>query len=109
MKSLLNDKPSRLSRNDLAFTKLQISYHRQWWTSKRSLFLKNAVLTTRTETEWLELVDSGNNVLVGYDTKKILSEFYSLRKFKSLGKIYGDGNTSELILKALIEASHIST
>tara|TARA_B100001741_G_scaffold188549_1_gene155238 strand:- start:210 stop:908 length:699 start_codon:yes stop_codon:yes gene_type:complete len=76
---------------------------------KEAYFFKKRCLTTRTETEWLELVESGNNILVGYDTKKILSEFYSLRKFKSLGKIYGDGNTSELIIKALIEASHIST
>tara|TARA_B100001057_G_C22426232_1_gene785567 strand:- start:7 stop:693 length:687 start_codon:yes stop_codon:yes gene_type:complete len=72
---------------------------------KEAYFFKKCCLTTRTETEWLELLDTGNNILVGFDTKKILSEFYSLRKFKYLGKIYGDGNTSELIINALIEAS----
>jgi len=72
---------------------------------KEAYFFKKCCLTTRTETEWVELVNSGNNIIVAYDVNKILSEFNRARKFKSLGKIYGDGNTSELIIKALIEAS----
>ena len=74
---------------------------------KEAYFFKKCCLTTRTETEWLELLETGNNILVGFDTKKILSEFYSLRKFKDSGKIYGEGNTSNLIITSLLEASRI--
>ena len=72
---------------------------------KEAYFFEKRCLTTRTETEWMELVDSGNNVLVAYDVNKILSEFNTPKKFKSYGKLYGEGNTSELIINALIGAS----
>ena len=72
---------------------------------KEAYFFEKCCLTTRTETEWMELVDSGNNVLVAYDVNKILSEFNTPKKFKSSGKLYGDGTTSELIINALISTS----
>ena len=70
---------------------------------KEAYFFEKRCLTTRTETEWVELVESGNNVLVAYEVNKILSAFNAPRKFNPSGKFYGDGNTSELIIKALIE------
>ena len=72
---------------------------------KEAYFFEKRCLTTRTKTEWVELVESGNNVLVGYEVNKILSEFNTPKKFKSSGKLYGEGNTAELIINALIEAS----
>ena len=72
---------------------------------KEAYFFEKRCLTPRTETEWMELVDSGNNVLVAYDVNKVLSEFNTPKKFKSSGKLYGEGNTTELIINALIEAS----
>ena len=72
---------------------------------KEAYFFEKCCLTTRTETEWMELVDSGNNVLVAYDVNKILSEFNMPKKFKSSGKLYGDGSTSELIINAIISTS----
>ena len=72
---------------------------------KEAYFFEKCCLTTRTETEWMELVDSGNNVLVAYDVNKILSEFKMPKKFKSSGKLYGDGSTSELIINAIISTS----
>ena len=72
---------------------------------KEAYFFEKCCLTTRTETEWMELVESGNNVLVAYDVNKILSEFNTPKKFKYSGKLYGDGTTSELIIKALISTS----
>ena len=71
---------------------------------KEAYFFEKRCLTTRTETEWVELVESGNNVLVAYEVNKILSEVNAPRKFNPSGKFYGDGNTSELIIKALIAA-----
>ena len=50
-------------------------------------------------------MDTGNNVLVGYDSNKILSEFNASRKFNSSGDICGNSNTSVLIIEALIGAS----
>lgn len=72
---------------------------------KEAYFFEKLCLTTRTETEWVELLESGNNILVTYETNKILTEFNTRKKFKSVGKLYGEGNTSELIIKALIETS----
>ena len=71
---------------------------------KEAYFFEKCCLTTRTETEWVELVESSNNVLVAYEVNKILSAFNAPRKFNPSGKFYGDGNTSELIIKALIAA-----
>jgi len=71
---------------------------------KEAYFFEKCCLTTRTETEWVELVESGNNVLVAYEVNKILSAFNAPRKFNPSGKLYGHGNTSELIIKALIAA-----
>jgi len=72
---------------------------------KEAYFFKKCCLTTRTETEWKELVDSGNNILVNQDVNRIISEFNKSPKFKPFGNIYGDGNTSELIINAIIESS----
>ena len=72
---------------------------------KEAYFFEKCCLTTRTETEWVELLESGNNVLVAYDANKILSEFNTPKKFKSSGKLYGDGNTSMLIINALLAAT----
>ena len=72
---------------------------------KEAYFFDKCCLTTRTETEWVELVESGNNVLVGCEVNKILSVFNAPRKFNPSGNFYGDGNTSDLIINALIEVS----
>ena len=72
---------------------------------KEAYFFEKICLTTRTETEWGELVESGNNILVGYDTNKILSEFNTKKKFVDSGRLFGDSNTSKLILNELITAT----
>ena len=72
---------------------------------KEAYFFEKCCLTTRAETEWVELLESGNNILVAYESNKILSEFNTPKKFKSSGKLYGDGNTSMLIINALIAAT----
>jgi len=72
---------------------------------KEAYFFEKRCLTARTETEWVELIETGNNTLVAYDVNRILSEFNASRKFKPLGKIFGEGNTSDLIIKAILKAS----
>ena len=75
---------------------------------KEAYFFEKYCLTTRTETEWVELLESGNNILVAYDINKILSAFNTPRKFKSFGKLYGTGKTSDLIINTLIAATQVS-
>ena len=56
---------------------------------KEAYFFEKFCLTIRPETEWMELVESGNNVLVGYEVNKILSAFNAPIKFNHYGKLYG--------------------
>lgn len=46
----------------------------------------------RDSTEWVELVDSGWNTLVGADTDKICSALCSISKSQNHPALYGTGN-----------------
>ena len=69
---------------------------------KEAFFFKKVCLIVREETEWIELLQTGNSRLVGYDTNKILSEYCSSTNFIPCDNFYGNGNTSELIINSLI-------
>ncbi|CEG12289.1 UDP-N-acetylglucosamine 2-epimerase [groundwater metagenome] len=72
---------------------------------KEALIIKTPCVTTRTTTEWIETINLGANVIVGTDKEKIIDEVLkrSSKEFhKFMEKIenpYGDGKTSERILK----------
>jgi len=74
---------------------------------KEALILKTPCVTIRDTTEWIETVKLGANALVGLDEKKIVEEVErrSREEFhKSMERIrnpYGDGKTSERILRIL--------
>mgnify|MGYP001483494585 CR=1 FL=1 len=72
---------------------------------KEAYFFEKRCLTIRNETEWTELLKNNNNILVGYELSKILLEFNTPRSFKSSGKLFGSGNTSELIINELIKTN----
>ena len=64
--------------------------------------------TLREETEWVETVKSGWNVLVGIEPKKIVREIIHLGKRRLSQKgtgIFGDGKASEKIIQVLIRGS----
>lgn len=68
---------------------------------KEAYFMKTPCITLRTETEWVETVESGWNVIVNTDVDKIL-------KFAAKGSIpddhpafYGDGMASEEIAEII--------
>lgn len=68
---------------------------------KEAYFLGTPCLVLREETEWSELVESGNNTLVGYEYDAILK---ALRTFKSSSnKVddFGDGHAASKIISAI--------
>lgn len=76
---------------------------------KEAYFFEKQCITLRDETEWVELVESGVNTLVGADKAKIVSSYKSLvdslktKNHKLWTKdLYGGGKASENIIKELI-------
>lgn len=70
---------------------------------KEAFFFKKFCLTLRDETEWTELVKHGYNILVGAEPSLIMSNVKnSLSSEKDFEMdLYGQGNASELLVKAL--------
>lgn len=71
---------------------------------KEAYFMGKACVTLRDETEWVELVQAGHNVLTGADGTKIVA---GLRKQLSAGTnwprdLYGDGHTAKQIVDHLV-------
>lgn len=71
---------------------------------KEAFFLKKPCLTLRDQTEWMELVDNGYNILVGSSKEKIIHS-YSKMINKDLDfekRYYGNGYAADLIAQNLI-------
>lgn len=68
---------------------------------KESFFAKKKCIVIRKETEWIELISSGSNLLCEpidlYNTYKIFLN----RKCSFTDQLYGSGNSSNLILDAI--------
>jgi UDP-GlcNAc3NAcA epimerase len=71
---------------------------------KEAYFFNKYCITTRTETEWVELVSNGFNFVTGTDNEQILN--YSKKVFgKQIIKtnnLYGNGNAAEKIVESLL-------
>lgn len=73
---------------------------------KEAFFLNKICLTLRSETEWIELIEMGVNFLVGTTKKEILKKYKRILKKKinfPNSKVYGSGNTSKKIIKAILK------
>ena len=73
---------------------------------KEAYFFKKPCLTMRDETEWIELVEIGANVLVGADKERIMEAYKSTNiqyTISQYANLYGDGKASEKIVSALIK------
>lgn len=68
---------------------------------KEAYFFKKPCFTLRDETEWVETVSSGWNILVGADSDKLLKAFQNFKIPDNFPSLYGQGDTGELILQHL--------
>jgi UDP-GlcNAc3NAcA epimerase len=74
---------------------------------KEAYFFSKPCITLRDETEWVELVACGANQLVGASYDLVLSAYKSSKMGKVAdftGNIYGEGNSSELIINHMFRA-----
>lgn len=71
---------------------------------KEAYWLKVPCITLRDETEWIEIVELGWNILTGADRDRIIE---AVRAFKTPAEhppLYGDGKAAADCLKALLES-----
>jgi len=71
---------------------------------KEAFFHQVACVTLRDETEWVELVEAGVNVLVGADKGRIIQGISMMLEKKIDGKsgVYGTGDAAEKIVEIII-------
>lgn len=68
---------------------------------KEAFFLGKPCITLRDETEWVETVQNGWNVLVGADTQKIIKEIESFSPREERRNYFGIGNAADNIISIL--------
>lgn len=70
---------------------------------KEAYFMDKPCITMRDETEWVETVNVGWNIIVGTDKEKILNAINNFEAPKDKPDIFGDGHASEKILESLLK------
>lgn len=73
---------------------------------KEAFFFGNPCITLRDQTEWVELVERGFNVLVGAKASEILTAFQDMtsKQLDFNADLYGDGRAAQNILNHLKNA-----
>ncbi len=74
---------------------------------KEAFFFNKPCVTARDQTEWVELIDTDANVLVGADGNKLINEVkarYSQR-VNDANELYGGGKASQRIAQLLLESN----
>lgn len=71
---------------------------------KEAFFFKKPCIILRSQTEWVEIVENGNAILVGADKDKIESAFKELMSKTNFSypSFYGDGQAATFICERLI-------
>jgi UDP-GlcNAc3NAcA epimerase len=68
---------------------------------KEAYFFGVPCVTLRDETEWVETVESGWNVLAGADEERILAAVAPRRMPETRPDVYGDGHAAEACVRAM--------
>ena len=71
---------------------------------KEAYWLGVPCITLRDETEWVETVESGWNILTGADRNRIATAVRSFKPPSAHPPLYGDGHAAVHCLKALLES-----
>lgn len=69
---------------------------------KEAYFLQKPCITMRDETEWLETVENGWNIIVGSDKEKILNAIINFNPNGDQKMVFGLGNAADIISEKLI-------
>lgn len=69
---------------------------------KEAYFHSKPCVTLRDETEWVELIDVGANVLVGADAVRITAALGAAKPQRSSRGLYGSGDSAQKILDILV-------
>jgi UDP-GlcNAc3NAcA epimerase len=72
---------------------------------KEAFFMHKPCITMRDETEWVETVESGWNMIVGTDKNKIIDCIINFHPKEKQRDIFGDGKAAEKILNILNDCS----
>jgi UDP-GlcNAc3NAcA epimerase len=72
---------------------------------KEAYWLNVPCITLRDETEWVETVDTGWNVLAGADKKKISYVAQNVTRPAEHPSLYGDGQAAKRVIDILIKAT----
>lgn len=70
---------------------------------KEAYFMGKPCITMRDETEWVETVACGWNIVVGTDKSKILDNIRNFKPTRIQQAIFGDGNAAQKILNIINE------
>lgn len=72
---------------------------------KEAYFFNKPCLTLRDETEWVELVDNGFNLICGSETESIINNFNSIFSLEhDFGvSLYGDGKAAKKIVEEILK------
>ena len=68
---------------------------------KEAYLLGVRCITMREETEWVETVDAGWNILTGANHEKIKNSFYDFFPGENRPQIYGNGDAADKIVQVI--------
>ncbi len=76
---------------------------------KEAFFFHKNCVTLREQTEWVELVEGGYNILTGSNGEKVIAGYREMmsRKNDFSKNLYGGGKASEVVAQTLLNWSLI--